>query len=106
MEEYPTELEKRKLDTPEIFYVDSSRHVSKQHPPLNHARAIEDGRASPGRSPVPPDRNWDGGTLVTKREPRVTSVDSPPLKHYPRPPTYDKNQYERLKALTFPTHTR
>ena len=98
LNEYPSDTEKRRLDSPEIFSTDSTRLELQQRPPVNHARAIED---NPMR-----EKNWDGGT--TKKQPRVTSEDSPPLKHYPRPPTYDpdvpKSQYDRLKALTLPRY--
>ena len=97
LEEYSPDGEKRRLETPEIFSAESTRHEFKARPPVNHARAIEDAPLN--------DKEWDGGT---RKQPRVTSADSPPLKHYPRPPTFDANnpdnQYERLKALTLPRY--
>lgn len=106
MEEYPPEGEKRKLDTPEIFYVEPPKHELNQRPPLNHARAIEDARAQDRNHAHTTEDAADGGT--NRKQPRVTSADSPPLKHYPRPPTYDPNNrdnsYDRLKALTFPRY--
>ena len=112
MEEYPSAGEKRRLETPEIFYVEPSKYESHQRPPVNHARAIEDAPARERNQvraiedATVQDKNWDGGTNL--KQPRVVSADSPPLRHYPRPPTYDPNNldnnYERLKALTFPRY--
>ena len=111
MDEYPAG-EKRRLETPEIFYVSPSKYELQQRPPINHARAIEDAPPRENHQPraiedvTEQDRNWDGGT--TRKQPRVVSADSPVMKHYPRPPTYDANnldnKYERLKALTFPRY--
>lgn len=101
--------EKRRLDTPEIFYADSRR---QSHAPVHHAREI------PAIGYV---ENWDEAEKHMARsprkeqhqeqepKPRIALVDDSPsanVTHYSRPPTYDGNKeidpYRRLRQLSLP----
>lgn len=97
--------EKRRLDSPEIFYVDNARH------PRNVAPVYHGTREPPA---ITYDQ-WDDGHHSNLRgaresQPRVALVDndspSANVTNYSRPPTYDGkpevSSFRRLRQLSLP----
>ena len=97
--------EKRRLESPEIFYVDSAR---QSRAPVYHG-----GRRDTHHVPYD---NWDEGNQgnsyrgARQQQPRISVVetDSPnaQVTRYSRPPTYDATQdvssFRRLRQLSLP----
>lgn len=95
--------EKTRLDTPEIFYTESSRYDKMQgHAPVHSGRR---------ENPASDYDHWDEKQEPVSRrqpqqEPRVAMTSSSPAPiQYSRPPTYEKNtaqSYRRMKQLALP----
>ena len=121
-EHYP---EKRRLETPEIFYTEGSRlQRARDHSPRVYTRKDNYGGNSGAWDDPPQERNpGQPGNQSTRSVrhvdpnippepvhnplPRASIVDGthPDVTHISRPPTYDDqniNSYRRLRNLTLP----
>ncbi|KAL4228931.1 hypothetical protein ACF0H5_011971 [Mactra antiquata] len=109
-----SEPEKHRLDTPEIFYTDSSRAEKAnltQHYVYNRRDTYPteydhwDEKQS-NRRPEPVQRlAIEPPPEESPRKPRVVTSDSPVMTHYSRPPTYEGNaahSYRRMNKFALP----